>query len=63
MGHFAMESSPHAVCLRSARCPAPSDAVPSEFPGLSGVLLEYLDLKEVFNKAQATMLVTEFSVT
>ncbi|XP_042273818.1 uncharacterized protein LOC121901165 [Thunnus maccoyii] len=30
--------------------------VPSEFPDLSGIHNEYLDLKDVFNKARATLL-------
>lgn len=42
-----------ANCLRAA-VPAPkSDHEPEEFPDLSP---EYLDLKQVFSKAQATSL-------
>lgn len=46
----------HAVCLGSALPPTPADSSAYEFPDLLGVPSEYLDLKEVFNKAQATPL-------
>ena len=45
----------HAVCLRSALSPTFSPDF-SEFPDLSGVPKEYMDIKEVFNKARATSL-------
>ena len=44
----------HAVCLRSALSSAPSLHVPLEAPDLSAV--DYLDLREVFNRARATYL-------
>lgn len=43
-------------CLRSALPPGQVKEVPEEFPDLSGVPAEYLDLKEVFNKHQVTSL-------
>ena len=46
----------HAICLKSALSPASGLTVPSEFPDLSQVPKDYLDLKEVFNKARATSL-------
>eukprot|EP00064_Thunnus_orientalis_P012092 superscaffoldBa00001814_g12126 len=45
-----------SVCLRSASPVTPCNPPSSEFPDLSGVPPEYMDLKEVFNKAHASSL-------
>ncbi len=44
------------MCIGSALSSTPTDFSVYEFPDLSGALSEYLDLKEIFNKAQATSL-------
>ncbi len=46
----------HAVCLRSALPVIPCNPTLSEFPDLSEVPPEYMDLKEVFNKTRASSL-------
>ncbi|KAI3358252.1 hypothetical protein L3Q82_003250 [Scortum barcoo] len=48
-------SSCHQVCLRQAVVPQPSRCF-STPPDLTGVPTEYLDFREVFNKAKATSL-------
>ncbi|KAI3368652.1 hypothetical protein L3Q82_025654 [Scortum barcoo] len=48
-------SSCHQVCLRQAVVPQPSHCS-STPPDLKGVPSEYLDFREVFNKAKATSL-------
>ena len=49
-----------SLCLKSALSSVPSLPTHSEFPDLSKVPGEYLDLKEVFNKTRATSLLQRF---